>query len=76
MFFSFLPLKCFYKVVVDGLCLKQTETAFYVAMSNVVDWTSTAWSILQYAWAVKLDVAMSSVTVHKGEQKDRTKLRL
>ena len=37
MFFSFLPLKCFYKVAVDGLCFKQTETiAFYVLYANVV----------------------------------------
>ena len=36
MFFSFLPLKCFYKVVVDELWLNQTETR-ESAVSNVVD---------------------------------------
>ena len=36
MSFSFLSLKCFYKVVVDGLCLSQTETSFllYVLYAN------------------------------------------
>ena len=50
MLFSSLPRKFFWKVMVDGLWLNQTETSSWKresTMSNVVDWTSTAWSILQ-----------------------------
>ena len=36
MFYSFLLLKCFYKVMVGGCALTKLKLAFYILNANVV----------------------------------------